>query len=190
MTLITPTLRSDRVVLRPFTPDDTDAVFVLLSNPHVLRYWNEPPWTDYAQAERFTAMGNQIDEEDVRVQLAIERIADGAFIGWCFLEDWDPHHRRATVGLCLDEKVWGQGFATEILPTLVQWAFDTLNLNRIETDIDPRNTAIARVLEKLGFVREGLLREDCIVNDEVCDSLVYGLLRREWKPLQSRSSEV
>ena len=72
----------------------------------------------------------------------------------------------------------------------MQWAFDTLNLNRIETDTDPRNIAAARALEKLGFVREGLLREDCIVNGEVCDSLMYGLLRREWKPLQSRSSEV
>lgn len=187
---MTPTLRTSRALLRPFTPDDTDAIFALLSNPHLLRYWNEPTWSERAQAERFTAMCNEIEEEDIRVHLAIERVADGAFIGWCFLEDWDPRHRRAAVGLCLDEKVWGQGFASEVTATLVQWAFDTLNLNRIETDTDPRNIAAARALEKLGFVREGLLREDCIVNDEVCDSLMYGLLRREWKPLQSRSSEV
>jgi RimJ/RimL family protein N-acetyltransferase len=52
----------------------------------------------------------------------------------------------------------------------------------VQAETDTRNTASGRVLEKLGFVREGLLREDCIVDGEVSDSWVYGLLRREWKP--------
>jgi len=65
----------------------------------------------------------------------------------------------------------------------LQWAFATLDLNRVQSGADTRNTASERVLEKLGFVREGTLREDCIVNGEVSDSSVYGLLRREWKPL-------
>jgi RimJ/RimL family protein N-acetyltransferase len=53
---------------------------------------------------------------------------------------------------------------------------------------DTRNTASSRVLEKLRFAREGTLREDCIVDGEVSDSWVYGLLRREWEPLHSRSA--
>jgi [ribosomal protein S5]-alanine N-acetyltransferase len=64
--------------------------------------------------------------------------------------------------------------------------FDTLDLNRVQAEADTRNAASARVLEKLGFVREGTLREDCVVNGDVSDSWVYGLLRREWK----RSSDA
>ncbi|WP_258060242.1 MULTISPECIES: GNAT family N-acetyltransferase [unclassified Arthrobacter] len=56
----------------------------------------------------------------------------------------------------------------------------TLDLNRVQGETDTRNIASARVLEKLGFLREGELREDCIVNGEVSDSWIYGLLRRDW----------
>ena len=65
---------------------------------------------------------------------------------------------------------------------MLQWAFDTLDLNRVQAETDTRNAASARVLEKLGFVREGTLREDCVVNGDVSDSWVYGLIRREWRP--------
>ena len=64
---------------------------------------------------------------------------------------------------------------------MLQWAFDTLDLKRVQAEVDTRNTASARVLEKLGFQREGTLREDCVVNGDVSDSWVYGLLRREWR---------
>ena len=63
-----------------------------------------------------------------------------------------------------------------------------LDLNRVQAETDTRNVASARVLEKLGFVREGMLREDCVVNGEVSDSWVYGLLEQDWcRPGGSRS---
>ena len=65
---------------------------------------------------------------------------------------------------------------------MLQWAFDTLDLNRVQAEADTRNPASARVLEKLGFVLEGTLREDCVVNGEVSDSWVFGLLERDWRP--------
>ena len=68
----------------------------------------------------------------------------------------------------------------EALQTLVAYAFTTLNLNRLEADIDPRNTASAKTLERLGFQQEGYLRERWIVGDEISDTAFYGLLRREW----------
>ena len=64
---------------------------------------------------------------------------------------------------------------------MLDWAFDTLDLNRVQAETDTRNLASARVLEKLGFLHEGTLREDCIVNGEVSDSHVFGLLRRQWR---------
>ncbi len=64
---------------------------------------------------------------------------------------------------------------------LIQHAFDSLNLRRLEADIDPRNHASAKLLERLGFVREGVLRERWLVGDEVSDSVIYGLLRSDFQ---------
>jgi RimJ/RimL family protein N-acetyltransferase len=188
MSLPTPTLHTARLLLRPFTEADTDAIFALHSSPRVLRYWDALPWKKRAQAERFIAVCRQIEQEGTGARLAIERAADGVFIGWCCLVKWDPDYRSARMGYCLDDAAWGQGFATEAAGALLQWAFDTLDLNRVQAETDTRNTASSRLLEKLRFVREGTLREDCIVDGEVSDSWVYGLLRREWKQLQSGSA--
>jgi RimJ/RimL family protein N-acetyltransferase len=85
------------------------------------------------------------------------------------------------LGYCFDDAAWGHGYATEAAFALLQWAFDTLDLNRVQAETDTRNAASARVLEKLNFMREGTLREDCVVNGEVSDSWVFGLIRREWR---------
>ena len=182
MALPTPTLTTARLRLRPFAQTDTDAIFALQSNPRVLRYWDAPPWKTRAQAERFIAVCAQIEQEGTGARLAIERAADNAFIGWCSLAKWDPVYRSAKLGYCLDDTAWGSGLATEAAGAVLQWAFDALDLNRVQAETDTRNTASGRVLEKLGFVREGRLREDCIVDGEVSDSWVYGLLRRGWRP--------
>ena len=81
MPLPTPTLHTARLLLRPFTQADADALFVLHSSPRVLRYWDAPPWRERAQAERFVAACRQIEQEGTGARLAIERAADGVFIG-------------------------------------------------------------------------------------------------------------
>ncbi|MBK8799824.1 MAG: GNAT family N-acetyltransferase [Anaerolineales bacterium] len=188
VSLPTPTLRTARLRLRPFTEADTDAIFALQSNPRVLRYWDAPPWKERGQAARFIARCNQMEQEGSGARLAIERTADDRFIGWCSLMNWDAVYRSAMLGYCFDGSAWGQGFATEAAGALLQWAFNTLDLNRVQSEADTRNAASGRVLEKLGFLREGTLRENCIVDGEASDSWVYGLLRREWEQLQSHQT--
>jgi RimJ/RimL family protein N-acetyltransferase len=188
MSLSTPSLRTARLLLRPFTKADADDLFSLHSNQRVLKYWDAPPWKDRARAERFIAVCRQLEEEGTGARLAIERAADSVFIGWCGLVKWNPEFRSATMGYCLDEAAWGQGFATEAARALLHWAFGTLDLNRVQAETDTRNTASSGVLRKLGFVLEGTLREDCIVEGDVSDSWVYGLLRRDWEQLQSGST--
>lgn len=88
--------------------------------------------------------------------------------------------RRAEIGYVLAREVWGRGLMHEALSALVALAFQTLNLNRLEADIDPRNTASTNSLARLGFVQEGFLRERWIVGSEVSDTALFGLLRSEW----------
>jgi RimJ/RimL family protein N-acetyltransferase len=182
MSLPAPTVQTARLRLRPFADTDADDLFALHSSAHVLRYWDAPPWSERARAERFIMACRQMAEEATGARLAVEQVSGGAFIGWCSLSRWNPEHRSAALGYCFDDAVWGHGYATEAARALLGWAFDTLDLNRVQAETDTRNVASARVLEKLGFLREGTLREDCVVNGEVSDSWVYGLIKREWPP--------
>ncbi|WP_221584009.1 GNAT family N-acetyltransferase [Microbacterium sp. G2-8] len=180
MTLATPTLETDRLRLRPFTEADADDIFALQSDADVLRYWDSPPWTDRSSVARFMARCRQFAEDGSGARVVIEQARDHTFLGWCTFNDWNPVFRSASLGYCLRAAAWGRGYATEAAGALLGWAFETLDLNRVQAEADTRNAASARVLEKLGFVREGTLREDCIVNGDVSDSWVYGLLRRDW----------
>lgn len=180
MTLPTPILHTERLRLRPFAGADADALFELQSDADVLRYWDSPPWVDRASVARFMDGCRRMEEEGTGARVAIERAADQTFVGWCTFNSWNPDFRSASLGYCLTRAAWGHGYATEAAHALLQWAFDTIDLNRVQSETDTRNLVSARVLEKLGFVREGTLREDCIVNGDVSDSWVYGLLRRDW----------
>jgi RimJ/RimL family protein N-acetyltransferase len=178
--LPTPSLETARLRLRPFTDADAGDLFTLHSDAVVLRYWDGPPWREPAQAERFLAACRSMAEDGTGARLAIDRAVDGDFLGWCGLTGWNADFRSASLGYCLREAAWGHGVATEAAAALLRWAFDTLDLNRVQAEVDTRNPASARVLEKLGFVREGTLREDCVVDGVVSDSWVFGLLRRDW----------
>ena len=182
MSLPTPMLHTARLRLRPFDAADADDLFALHSNACVLRYWDAPAWSERVRAERFITACRQMAQEGTGARLAVDRACDGAFIGWCSLNRWNPGYRSASLGYCFDDAAWGHGYATEAARVLLRWGFDTMDLNRVQAETDTRNVASARVLEKLGFVREGTLREDCVVNGEVSDSWVYGLIRREWRP--------
>lgn len=182
MTLPAPTLATARLRLRPFADTDAGDLYALQSNATVLRYWDSPPWTDPARTWRFLEVCRQMEEEGTGVRLVLERADDGVFLGWITLNRWNPDFRSASLGYCLAEAAWGHGYATEAARALLDWAFGALDLNRVQAEVDTRNPASARVLEKLGFVLEGTLREDCVVGGVVSDSWVHGLLRREWQP--------
>jgi RimJ/RimL family protein N-acetyltransferase len=182
VSLPTPTLYTARLRLRPFSDADEKVLFALHSDAYVLRYWDSPPWSDRARAAQFLATCRQLAASGTGTRVAVDRGSDGAFIGWGSLGRWNPAFRSASLGYCFDAASWGQGYATEAAGALVQWAFEALDINRLQSETDTRNVASARVLEKLGFRREGTLREDCVVNGDVSDSWVYGLLRREWPP--------
>lgn len=179
--LPTPSLETERLRLRPFDEGDADAIWAVQSDPQVLRYWNSPPWTDRARADHFLAVCRQVEQEGTGARLAVDRRSDGVFLGWVSFARWNPDFRSAALGYCLGQPAWGHGYATEAARAVLTWAFDALDLNRVQAEVDTRNRPSARVLEKLGFVLEGTLREDCIVNGDVSDTWVYGLLRREWE---------
>lgn len=175
------TLHTPRLLLRPLAPADSDALFAMRSDPRVQRYGSHAPWTERAIAVAYIERNVQAMAEGAHAQFAIERREDGRVVGTCTLYRLDAQSRRADCGYVLLPAEWGKGYATEAMSALLDWGFEALALHRVEADIDPRNTASAKLLERLGFAREGHLRERWIVEGEISDSWLYGLLAREWQ---------
>lgn len=176
-----PTLAAARIVLRPLDITDTDNLYAVFSHPQAMRYWSSPPMTEPAQAAAYIEQIRRWFRSRGGLQWGIARHDDDRVIGTVTLCAFMPEHCRGEVGFILCPDLWGQGLAGEAVARALRYAFDDLNLERIEADVDPRNSPSQRLLERLGFQHEGLMRERWRVAGEIQDGLMLGLLRREFK---------
>jgi RimJ/RimL family protein N-acetyltransferase len=174
-----PTLRGSRVILRWLTTADLEALFAIFSDPEVSRFLAIPRHRDRADTERFLGAVHEGFRAGSLYQWGIEHA--GLLAGTCTLGGIDWENRRAEIGFALARASWGQGLMPDALRALIEHAFGALGLHRIEADVDPRNEASLRLLEKLGFRREGYLRERYFKDDEIQGSVLFGLLRAEWE---------
>ena len=173
-------ISTQRLMLRPLTPADIPAIFGIFSNPAVMRYWSSSHWTEMVQAEKKMASVLEGYASGEHFTYAIIRSEDNRLIGTLSLFNIVAQSRRADIGYALGEPYWGAGYMHEALTAWVRHAFETLELNRLEADIDPRNEGSAKSLERQGFLREGFLRERWIVGGQVSDTYLYGLIARDW----------
>ena len=90
----------------------------------------------------------------------------------------------AVIGYSVDEKRQGRGYATEAAGAVIRYAFDTLNLHRVETSYQPENTASGRVLRKLGFAVQGYARDYLFINGAWRDGILVELVNANWRPLK------
>ncbi|WP_370454888.1 GNAT family N-acetyltransferase [Paucibacter sp. KBW04] len=174
-------LHTERMVLRGFAEQDAQAVLPIYADPEVMRYGSRLPWTSISQAHEFIAQHRAWMAEGSSLRLAMFSKEDGVLLGDCSLFNWQRQCRRAEIGYGLARAAWHRGFMGEALQALLAYGFGTMDLNRVEADIDPRNKASAKTLERLGFRQEGLLPQRWIVGEEVSDSALYGLLRSDWE---------
>lgn len=175
------TLTTERLTLRFLDERDTAAQYAIYSDPVATRYWSSGAWTEMAQAE--AAMEKTLEgyRDGSALRLAIELRETGEMIGNFTLYNFSETNRRCDVGYALAQPHWRQGYLGEAMTAGLDYAFTALDLMRIEADIDPRNEASAKLLERKAFQKEGYLRERWIVNGEICDTVFYGLLRRDWE---------
>lgn len=173
-------LHTPRLQLRPLVAADAESLLAIYADAGVSRYLSRPAWTSIEQAHASIARDAAAVPAGEYLRLGVLLQGQDRVIGDVSMFDFVPQCRRAEMGYSLAADCHGRGLMHEALTALVDFAFTTLDLNRIEADIDPRNTASARSLERLGFAREGFLRERWIVAGEVSDTALYGLIRRDW----------
>lgn len=150
-----PTVDTARLSLRPFTLDDTEALYQILSVPDVLKYF---PSSDPPDQERVQKLiQRQIDhwQEHGYGWWAVESLAERQLIGWSGLQ-YLPETDETEIGYLLSKTSWGKGLATESAEAGLDFGFSMLALEEIVGIIHPENIASQRVLEKIGleFVRQ------------------------------------
>lgn len=173
-----PTLTTPRLHLRPFCADDTNAMHECYADPGAMRFWNRPPHTTRRQTER--AMRHVMTAAPAKRRAwAVADATTGLCLGMVNYHNADTRHRSADIGYIIHPAHHGQGIATEAVAALIDHCFGPLALHRLTAFIDPENTASRRLAERLGFRREGLLRETIFLNNAWRSDLVYGLLRSD-----------
>ena len=175
-----PVLESDCIRLRGIQETDIDALFALFSNPQVMRYWSRGPMSVQQEAIDYANTIVEGFEKRELLNWIIADIESDQMIGTCTLYEINPQHARAGLGYALMPEFWGKGLAHEAASLAISYGFLELGLHRIEADTEPNNLRSNKVLERLGFQREGLLRERFVHPDGIQDSLIFGILKPEW----------
>ena len=185
-------LRTARLLLRPFTIDDLDALFDLQSRPEVTRYLlfdaRDRGQVRTALEERIEAGRPGHHGGRLLLALAVVLPQTGAMIGDVVLFLESREHRQGEIGYIFHPEHGGRGYATEAARAMLRLGFEAYGLHRIIGRIDARNEPSAGVLERLGMRREAHYRQNELVKGEWTDEVVYAMLEDEWRSGPGRVS--
>ena len=184
-------MQTERLLLRPYARDDFDALLAIQSREDVVRYlYEDPLGPDDVRALLERRLGNtSLSDEGDTLAVAVVLRASGEMIGDCILHWSSRQHQLGEIGFVLHPDHHGRGYATEAARPLVEFGFEEVGLHRITGRLEARNTASARVLEKLGMRREALLIENEFVKGEWQSELAYAILDREWRAFRFDSRQ-
>jgi RimJ/RimL family protein N-acetyltransferase len=174
-------IETERLLLRRFRRDDAATLAEYRSDPDVARYqsWDAP----FSLLRAETAVANFMASDPDKAgwfQYAVERTADRVLIGDVAVH-LHENLRQAEIGFTLAVAYQKQGYATEAVRAVLDRLFRVQGLHKVTGECDARNVASAGLMERLGFVREGLLRQQTFIKGEWTDDLIYGLLASEWR---------
>ncbi len=171
-----PTLTTSRLLLREATLADTDAYHRLLSERSVSNYSDIPANPTKKRSERFVSWMSKLHKRRVGCAWIIENQQDHTLLGAIRINSIEKKIKAGLIGYELHPQHWSNGYASEALDALVEYAHDSLELNRLEAWTVPGNTPSERVLLKNGFVQEGLQRQKVKFNNRLHDIKLFARL--------------
>jgi [ribosomal protein S5]-alanine N-acetyltransferase len=157
-------IESERLVLRVVDEADIADLLSINQDDEVTRYLPYESWRSVEDGMAWLERMRKIDASGTGTQLVVFEKASGRAIGTCLLF----RHEE------------GKGFMHEALSALISHAFDACALRRLEAEVNTLNVASCRLVERLGFANEGLLRKRWFAKGAAYDTKFYGLLREEW----------
>jgi ribosomal-protein-alanine N-acetyltransferase len=159
--------------------DDSNALFDVFRDGETMRYWSSPPHSSPLATTEVIERARDAFVSGAGIEWAITLAGDDVAVGKIGHWRWQRAHSRSEVGFILRRDLWRRGIATEALAAVVEWGFAALELHSMEAQLDIDNVGSQRTLERVGFRREGHLRQSYFDGREYRDTLVYGLLRGE-----------
>lgn len=169
-----PTLETERLILRELVREDATALFPTFADPEQMRYWSRGPFDSEEELAAWLCQPGW----DGRAW-TVESKEDGAVLGRVVAMPRSTG--ESEIGYTVIRDRQGQGIAFEAMSALIDHLFTHDGMRRITADTDPDNVPSNRLLEKLGFTREGRLREAWVTHIGIRDSYIWGLLAREWE---------
>lgn len=168
---VKPVIDTERLCLRALGEGDVDALREWMPDKSIYAYWGKGPGkTDKDPSLLF----ERASRPTKSFHLGIEERASGRVVGELWVHKIEGN-RMAHVAIRLAASCQHKGYGTEALSAMVRFCFEHTELKRLQAEVDVRNVASQRMLEKCGFTREGLIRQGKMVSTW-CDYYVYGLL--------------
>jgi RimJ/RimL family protein N-acetyltransferase len=169
-------LKTERLNLRPLEAEDAAAIHLMMSDAEVMAFWDSEVIDDPALT--LDIVERHLDEagRDEARYWTMQLAADGGFLGLCDLSEIDRRHSRADVGFMVERRYWGGGYTFEAMHAVIGHAAQGLRLKRLQARTHLGNVRSMRLLDRLGFKREGLLRGYVERDGERRDCVLFGLL--------------
>jgi ribosomal-protein-alanine N-acetyltransferase len=177
-----PLLQTRHLTLRRMTAEDAVFYLELFSDVDVVELTSqEAPRGIEGATKELLEYCVQLFEENKGIRWGIERNGLPGLIGTIGYHQWVKEAFRASVGYDLVASSRRQGFMTEALSEVLRFGFMEMRLNKVEAHVNPGNKASIRLLHKLGFRQEGVLRDETFFHGRFVDEICFGLLVREWE---------
>lgn len=176
-----PILETKRLVLREITMADAESLFAFFSDREVMQYYDCEALTRIEEATSLIQRYSDWLENQNGFRWGVTLKAESnAIIGTCGIFAWHKQTRIATLGYELSRQYWKRGIMSEAVRELLVYGFRDLDLNRIRATVVTENVTSAKLLERLSFQKEGILRQAQFLNGKFDDLAAYALLREEW----------
>lgn len=178
-----PTIETDRLLLRQVTAEDAQDMLTYLSDPIVVKHMGLEPFETINDVLGEIEWYESIFSKSSGMRWGITLKDHGKVIGTCGFLNMATKHKRSEVGFELSKQYWGKGIASEALSAVVKYGYNQLQLERIEALIEPTNIPSQKLVEKQGFIREGLLRHYEFTCGKFDDLFMYSILKKDFEEL-------
>lgn len=176
-----PEIQTKRLVLKEIQYTDAKDLHEFLSDVEVRKYIGIPPYTKMEETYKEIEWYDKIFNTKTGIRWGIALKNDPTIIGSCGFLNMSQANVRAEIGYELHRNYWRQGIVSEALEAVIKYGFEEMKLNRIEALIEPENVASVKLVERLDFLQEGLLREYEYGAGKFDDLYMYSLLLKDYK---------
>ena len=174
-----PSLTTRRIQLRSLSHDDAQALFDLRTNEQYMQYLDKEKPTNIEEIIKMIEQVTVDFQQNNAISWAMCYLGQQQLVGTVSFHRIDKAHHRAEIGYGIHPDHFGKGLMQEVMPVVIDYGFNQLNLHSIEANVNPHNKPSIKLLERHDFVREAYFKENYYFNGQFLDTYIYSLVKRD-----------